>query len=123
MINLLSVVEDPFDEIALAGALRSPFFGVSDEGLFRLATAIKDGGLTAGVYKTGSEGRFALRADVAPWVSTSIVGLGSTAQHVTEAVQAADFNVDFRRFDNDGPDGVLRGFPWRSLQALAPGVC
>ena len=32
VINLLSVVEDPFDEIALAGALRSPFFGVSDEG-------------------------------------------------------------------------------------------
>ena len=25
--------------------------------------------------------------------------------------------------DNDGPQGVLRGFPWRSLQALAPGVC
>ena len=25
--------------------------------------------------------------------------------------------------DNDGPDGVLRGFPWRSLQALASGVC
>ena len=22
-----------------------------------------------------------------------------------------------------GPDGVLRGFPWRSLQALAPGAC
>ena len=49
VINLLSVVEDPFDEIALAGALRSPFFGVSDEGLFRLATTFEDGGLTAGL--------------------------------------------------------------------------
>jgi ATP-dependent helicase/nuclease subunit A len=53
VINLLSVVEDPFDEIALAGALRSPFFGVSDEGLFRLATALEDGGLTAGLYRLG----------------------------------------------------------------------
>src|SRR5262249_24992902 len=51
VINLLSVVEDPFDEIALAGALRSPFFGVSDEGLFRLATSLGDGGLTAGLYR------------------------------------------------------------------------
>ena len=51
VINLLSVVEDPFDEIALAGALRSPFFGVSDEGLFRLATTFEDGGLTAGLYR------------------------------------------------------------------------
>jgi ATP-dependent helicase/nuclease subunit A len=51
VINLLSVVEDPFDEIALAGALRSPFFGVSDEGLFRLATTFEDGGLTAGIYR------------------------------------------------------------------------
>jgi ATP-dependent helicase/nuclease subunit A len=51
VINLLSVVEDPFDEIALAGALRSPFFGVSDEGLFRLGTAFEDGGLTAGLYR------------------------------------------------------------------------
>jgi ATP-dependent helicase/nuclease subunit A len=50
VINLLSVVEDPFDELALAGALRSPFFGVSDEGLFRLATAKEDGGLSAGLY-------------------------------------------------------------------------
>lgn len=53
VINLLSVVEDPFDEIALAGALRSPFFGVSDEGLFRLATAPGDGGLTGGLRRLG----------------------------------------------------------------------
>ena len=51
VINLLSVVEDPFDEIALAGALRSPFFGLSDEGLFRLAATPADGGLTAGLYR------------------------------------------------------------------------
>jgi ATP-dependent helicase/nuclease subunit A len=51
VINLLSVVEDPFDEIALAGALRSPFFSVSDEGLFWLATSFKEGGLTTGLER------------------------------------------------------------------------
>ena len=51
VINLLSVVEDPFDEIAMAGALRSPFFGVSDEGLFWLATTFQDGGLAAGLHR------------------------------------------------------------------------
>ena len=51
VINLLSVVEDPFDEIAMAGALRSPFFGVSDEGLFWLATSFEGGGLAAGIHR------------------------------------------------------------------------
>lgn len=36
VINLISAIEDPTDEVALAGALRSPFFGLSDEGLFWL---------------------------------------------------------------------------------------
>ncbi|MBX6313023.1 MAG: UvrD-helicase domain-containing protein, partial [Isosphaeraceae bacterium] len=39
LINLLSAIEDPTDSVALAGVLRSPFFGLSDEGLFWLATA------------------------------------------------------------------------------------
>lgn len=37
LANLLSVLEDPLDEVALAGLLRSPFYSVSDEGLFWLA--------------------------------------------------------------------------------------
>ena len=41
VVNVLSVVEDPFDEVAMAGALRSPFFCVSDEGLFWLATQVR----------------------------------------------------------------------------------
>ena len=39
LINLLSTIEDPMDALALAGTLRGPFFGLSDEGLFWLATA------------------------------------------------------------------------------------
>jgi ATP-dependent helicase/nuclease subunit A len=38
LINVLSAVEDPLDPVALAGALRSPFFCVSDDGLFWLAS-------------------------------------------------------------------------------------
>ena len=36
LVNVLSVIEDPLDPVALAGALRGPFFGLSDEALFRL---------------------------------------------------------------------------------------
>ncbi len=37
LINVLSAVEDPTDSLALAGALRSPFFALSDDALFWLA--------------------------------------------------------------------------------------
>lgn len=39
LINVLSSVEDPFDPVSLAGALRGPFFGLSDEALFWLNNA------------------------------------------------------------------------------------
>jgi ATP-dependent helicase/nuclease subunit A len=35
-VNLLRVLDDPADDLHLAGVLRSPFFAVSDEGLYRL---------------------------------------------------------------------------------------
>jgi ATP-dependent helicase/nuclease subunit A len=37
LINVLSVIEDPRDVVSLAGALRSPFFCVSDDGLYWLS--------------------------------------------------------------------------------------
>ncbi len=46
MVNLIVYLEDPFDEVALAGALRGPFFGLSDDALHRLATM--GGGLVEG---------------------------------------------------------------------------
>jgi ATP-dependent helicase/nuclease subunit A len=52
VVNVLSVVEDPLDEVALAGALRSSFFSISDDALFWLARAF-DGGLTEGVFRAG----------------------------------------------------------------------
>ena len=33
LVNVLSVIEDPLDAVALAGALRGPFFGLSDDAL------------------------------------------------------------------------------------------
>ena len=49
LVNVLSVVEDPFDAVALAGALRGPFFGLSDAGLFWLG----GGGLGRGELADG----------------------------------------------------------------------
>ncbi|MBV8232271.1 MAG: UvrD-helicase domain-containing protein, partial [Planctomycetaceae bacterium] len=42
LINVLSVIEDPLDAVALAGTLRSPFFCLSDDGLYWLSTARHD---------------------------------------------------------------------------------
>jgi ATP-dependent helicase/nuclease subunit A len=39
VINLLSVIEDPCDALALAATIRSPFGSVSDEGLYWLTTS------------------------------------------------------------------------------------
>lgn len=46
MVNLIAYLEDPFDEVSLAGALRGPFFGLSDDAVYRLAT--QGGGLVEG---------------------------------------------------------------------------
>ncbi len=37
LIHVLTVIEDPFDAVAMAGALRSPFFTLSDEALYSLS--------------------------------------------------------------------------------------
>jgi ATP-dependent helicase/nuclease subunit A len=49
VVNLLSVVEDPLDEVALAGCLRSPFFSMTDEGLYWLSRAVPGAGLSLGL--------------------------------------------------------------------------
>jgi ATP-dependent helicase/nuclease subunit A len=47
VLNLLRAVLSECDEIALAGVLRSPLFGLTDETLFWLA---QNGGLSAGLF-------------------------------------------------------------------------
>ena len=39
VLHLLRVLDDPSDDLHLAGVLRSPFFSVSDEGLYHLRSA------------------------------------------------------------------------------------
>src|SRR5690606_19634036 len=48
VLNLLRAVLSECDEIALAGALRSPLFGLTDETLFWLA---QTGGLSTGLLR------------------------------------------------------------------------
>jgi ATP-dependent helicase/nuclease subunit A len=50
LINLLTSIEDPTDEIALVGLLRSPIIGVSDEALYWLSRS-PSGSIAEGVSK------------------------------------------------------------------------
>ncbi|MGC8639055.1 MAG: UvrD-helicase domain-containing protein [Isosphaeraceae bacterium] len=52
IVNVLSAVEDPFDEVSIAAALRGPFFSLSDAGLFWLASRF-EGGLAEGILRAG----------------------------------------------------------------------
>jgi ATP-dependent helicase/nuclease subunit A len=47
LLNLLRCLDSPCDQVSLAGALRSPFFGLTDETLFWLS---RDGSLAAGLF-------------------------------------------------------------------------
>jgi ATP-dependent helicase/nuclease subunit A len=42
IVNLLATLEDPLDPLALAAILRSPFFGLSDVGLYWLSVTVDD---------------------------------------------------------------------------------
>ncbi len=53
LANLLAAVEDPHDGLALAGALRGPAFGMSDDALFWLAGAGAAPGPSGGDLASG----------------------------------------------------------------------
>ncbi len=55
LINLLTCLEDPTDEVALAGLLRSGFFAVSDEALYWLSRS-PGGTLLDGLRKSATSG-------------------------------------------------------------------
>ena len=54
LINVLAALDDPYDSVALAGALRSPFFGLSDEALFWLSK-VRRNDLSAGLALASDE--------------------------------------------------------------------
>ncbi|RMH16699.1 MAG: hypothetical protein D6701_08480 [Gemmatimonadetes bacterium] len=70
-------------------------------------------------YEEASLGTFSVQGFVAPWVRTSVTLLeaaGSQDGHgfvgerirdfVEEVVRLSDASIDYRQFDNDGPDGI-----------------
>jgi ATP-dependent helicase/nuclease subunit A len=68
VVNVLSVIEDANDSLALAGALRSPFFALSDNALYLLADG-RQGDLAEGLSRcdevdalSAVDGERALRA-------------------------------------------------------------
>ncbi len=76
------------------------------------------GGTVTGFYEENSGGRFTITGRAFPWVRTSVTreevvgssfGLGGGTMlpaYMTEALALTDVAADFRRYDNDGPDGI-----------------
>lgn len=117
------------DEIPVAGVLRvavvpALFAGSAQppESVNRAALQMQlfDGPPTStitGFYSEISRGRLSMPGTVAGWVPTSLTisqvvgssyGLGGNArvgEWLRQAIAAADAEMDFRQFDNDGPDG------------------
>jgi ATP-dependent helicase/nuclease subunit A len=60
LLNLLSAVQSSADEIALAGALRSPIFALTDETLFWLA---RENGTLAGAFAPEAKGPTAIEKE------------------------------------------------------------
>ena len=94
-----------------------PGFEASHIERVLLSGPSEDGTLTE-FYREVSGGRLSVTGTVTPWIRTSFpreevvgesFGLGSdarTGSHLVEALGAVDELIDFREFDNDGPDGV-----------------
>lgn len=71
-----------------------------------------------GYFQEVSLGKLSVVGSVSPWVATTMTvaqvvgtsyGLGSDSQvgpWLRQAVEAADAHIDFRQYDNDGPDGL-----------------
>ena len=86
----------------------------------QLQTQLFDGPATStitGYYQEISRGKLTMRGTVSSWVPTQLtisqvtgtsMGLGAgarVAEWLRQSVAAADAAIDFRQFDNDGPDG------------------
>ena len=70
-------------------------------------------------YEEASGGALTVTGAAAPWVRTSVTRLDATGDETNvlgigpafgawllEALDSADVHLDFRQFDNDGPDGI-----------------
>ncbi len=87
LLNALAALADPADDLALAGLLRSPAFGISDAGLYRLVEA---GRSTPTI--SGEEGEDALpepKAPVSLWDTLRTVGPRLPGEDGPRAVRSA----------------------------------
>lgn len=97
LVNLVSAVEDPTDELALAALLRSPIFGLSDEALYRLATG--EGSFAARLWGRRDFSDLGREKAVAEWAIGLLRELvqirerATAAEIVEEAVRRSDFEV------------------------------
>ncbi|RMH23542.1 MAG: M6 family metalloprotease domain-containing protein [Gemmatimonadetes bacterium] len=98
-------------------------FADSEEPIFsasEIQQVLFDGpsGTLRRFYLEASGGRLEVVGTVAPWVRTSltmaeVVGTGfgigddaRTGEYLAEAIALADSAIDYRLYDNDGPDGI-----------------
>ena len=105
LINLLSAVEDPSDAVALAGALRSPFFAVSDDALVWLAVEVP-GALHQGLERLATDRADRLPAADRPRVERARRQLAAW-RAIKDAVPIATL-VD-RILDESGYEAALLG--------------
>ncbi|HSG48068.1 MAG TPA: M6 family metalloprotease domain-containing protein [Longimicrobiales bacterium] len=103
--------------LALFSDSPDPWVGPQDveQALF---TGPAPRGTVTEFYSEASLGKFTVTGDVSPWVRTSLTraqavgaeyGLGEDArvgEYLLEALDSLDADVDFRQYDNDGPDGI-----------------
>ncbi len=97
LVNLVSALEDPTDELALAALLRSPIFGLSDEALYRLARG--EGSFAARLWARSDFSDLGQERAVAEWAIELLRVLlrmrerATPAEIVEEAVRKTDFEV------------------------------
>lgn len=106
VLVLLTRFSDSAQPTVDAGAVHERLFGDAAESL-------------PSYYEEQSGGVFTVVGEATPWVQTEITlfeGAGShnghgligarLAEHILAALTQVDHAVDFRQYDNDGPDGI-----------------
>ncbi len=121
--RFLAVVVNPRDEIAFAAALRSPFGGLSDDGLLVLAEARPPAGVLADLLDSPEGVRGLSADDRAAWCAFAerlrllrrLAGAAPPAEVVEEALRLTGYGTAVYGF----PGGRRRAANFRKAVALA----
>jgi ATP-dependent helicase/nuclease subunit A len=104
LVNVLTAIEDPLDPLALAGVLRSPFFGLSDEVLYWLSTAA--GGVCGGLARAESISGMSARDRVRAIRARAMLGSWHEAKDRTSIARLLE-----RVLDESGYEAALLAEP------------